>query len=148
MTDDYQYGEYPEQRPLYWYMEDGERKACTISFYRSFWRVYIPHCMSDEEKAEFTVAGRNLIHAARSIHQLTGGDSTKLKPISDAARREILHEVPSYIPRNGFTSADAIDYRDTLTAAEIEKRILAELKRADLLDWYELAESEEKKVQP
>jgi hypothetical protein len=122
-------------RLLGWYRENGIAQPMNCSLYEFIYKHWpnLPH--SDEEKADYVARCREIIKQVRAIDAESGGDKNRLKPLSDEARN-MVHEIPDRIPAGGFPNIDALEYDTTLSGEEIEARLLAELTRRELLDWF------------
>jgi hypothetical protein len=122
-------------RLLGWYREGGVSQSMNCSLYEFIWKHWLKLPNSDEEKADYVARCREIIKQVRAIDAESGGDKNRLKPLSDEARN-MVHEIPDRIPAGGFPNIDALEYDTTLSGEEIEARLLAELTRRELLDWF------------
>lgn len=117
---------------------DGTKTAVSCKLFRLLQTVWFPDMATEEQIIEFVSECHRLIHEARGA----ANNPARLKPIADATR-QLIHEVPTFIPKNGFPNVDNLTYQDSLTAPEIEQRLVDELRRAGVWEWFEELEGGE-----
>ena len=93
---------------------------------------------SPEEKAQRTARYIEWLHTAEGAAK--SGDVITLKRIADEVRNAI-GEIPSLIPRDGYPDIDLVDYPQPLTFEEIRDRLLADIERRGLREWYTTGEA-------
>jgi|ERR1035437_3785638 hypothetical protein len=127
----------PYDRRIIGYLGGDRNQPWNCHCVRAAWHA-LASIWSDEDKAEFVVDCHRLITAAREA----GNDAVRLKLISDEARRQIW-EIPSKLPVDGYEDISTWrwQYPNCLTADEIEKRLMAEITRMDLMGWWMQLES-------
>jgi hypothetical protein len=123
---------------LGWYRDSsGVPQSMSCGLYR-FLHRHSPKVATEQEKADFVVQCRQIIKTARVLSVESGGDRDQLKPVADEARR-LIHEIPEHIPNEGFPNIDRLEYDSWLSSDEIEEKLLGELKRRQLLEWFEFS---------
>jgi hypothetical protein len=125
-----------DYRLLGWYTDktDGTRQSMDVHEYSWIWRFW-PKTASETDKANFVHDCRDLIQRVRAINAESGGDLDRLSPLADEARN-LVHEIPERIPKDGFPDINKLEYASSLPAAQIEGKLLSELNRRGLIDLF------------
>jgi hypothetical protein len=126
---------------------DDEWRWKTLGYYRdaqgqlvpiraAFWQ-FLAQTDIDTLREKADRVARYLEWMDRADEATKVGDLVTLKDIADQVRCH-LGELPSSIPKDGFADVDKLEYTETLTAPEIKDRLLSDIKRRGLTEWYEV----------